>query len=92
MQDTLSGLKELEAVVAYGVQVEEQGIDARLDLKKEALFDMTLFFSEIYKPEEAFSYFKGQAGKLPAEPYLLRLCNYTTVMREVCENSGNITQ
>ena len=73
LQDTLSGLKELEAVVAYGVQVEEQGIDARLDLRKEALFDMTLFFSEIYKPEEAFSYFKGQAGKLPAEPYLLRL-------------------
>lgn len=73
MRDAATGLKELEAVVKYGRFVKEQGIDARLDLRKEALNDMTLFYEDVMPAKEAFAYFEKQAGELDVAPVLLRL-------------------
>lgn len=73
LRDTMSAMKEMENVVDYGVMIEEQGIDARLDLRKEALSDMALFFSDIFEAKQAYSYFKKQAGKLTIEPYLIKI-------------------
>jgi cellulose synthase operon protein C len=55
MRDGITALKELEAVVQYGRFVKEQGIDARLDLRKEALGDMTLFYEEVLPAKNAYS-------------------------------------
>lgn len=73
LRDTMSAMKEMEMVVDYGVMIEEQGIDSRLDLRKEALSDMALFFSDLFKSKQAYSYFNKQAGKLDKEPYLIKL-------------------
>ncbi len=75
LRDALKGLKTLEEVVAYGKMVAEKGIDARLDLRKEALEDMTLFFEEVYPSKNAYSYFLKQAGKTEVGPILLRLAS-----------------
>ncbi|MCB0413349.1 MAG: tetratricopeptide repeat protein [Bdellovibrionales bacterium] len=73
LHDAQAGMKELEAVVAYGVYVEKEKIDARLDLRKEALADMTIFFEDVYTPDKAYDYFKSQAGNLPYSEYILKL-------------------
>jgi cellulose synthase operon protein C len=73
MQDAAAGLKELEAVVKYGRFVKEQGIDSRLDLRREALSDMALFFSDVHPARDAFGYFERQSGELDVSPYMLRL-------------------
>ena len=65
-------LQELEAVVAYSKRLEEQG-DARLDLKKEALGDMVLFYSDAKTADKAVNYFVQQAGKEEAGTYILKL-------------------
>ena len=67
------GLKKLEEVVAFGKMVEEKNIDSRLDLRKEALADMTIFFEDVYPSSKAYSYFSEQAGKLPVTPVVLKL-------------------
>lgn len=69
------GLKKLEQVVAYGKMVEEQGIDSRLDLRREALADMTLFIQDVHPASKAYDYFSVQAGKLPVTPIILKLAN-----------------
>lgn len=75
MRNALAGLKELEKVVEYGRFVAKNNIDARLDLRREALADMTLFFEDVYSPTKAWSYLKEQAGELDAAPYLLKLAH-----------------
>lgn len=67
------GLKKLEEVVAFGKMVEEQNIDSRLDLRKEALADMTIFYEDVYPSSQAYSYFSNQAGTLPVTPVILKL-------------------
>ena len=55
MRDAAGGLKNLEEVVAYGDYVQKNQIEARLDLRKEALSDMTLFYEDVYPPKEAYA-------------------------------------
>lgn len=66
-------LKGLEKVVAYGKMVEEKGMDARLDLRKEALADMTIFFEDVMTAANAYTYFMAQAKKEEVASLLLRL-------------------
>ncbi len=73
LRETEAGLKKLEEVVAYGKYVTQNQIESRLDLRKEALFDMTLFYSDVYLAKDAFKYFKKQAGELDVGPTILRL-------------------
>lgn len=73
MRDALKGLKKLEEVVAYGKHVSQNRIDARLDLRKEALNDMTLFFEDVYPSKDAYAYFREQAGEAEVGPILLRM-------------------
>ena len=75
MRDAARGLKKLEEVVAFGKYVAANKIDARLDLRKEALNDMTLFFEDVFPSKEAFAYFKEQAGAQEVGPILLRMGN-----------------
>jgi cellulose synthase operon protein C len=73
LRDAPAGLRELEAVIKFGRFVRDQGIDARLDLRKEALMDMALFFEEVYPAKKAFAYFESQADELNVAPVVLRL-------------------
>ena len=73
LQNAIGGLKELEEVVRYGVFVSENNIDARLDLRKEALADMAVFFEEVLPASAGHDYFVKQAGSLDPEPYVLKL-------------------
>jgi TolA-binding protein len=73
MQDTDSGLKQLEEVVAFGRHIAESKQDSKLDLRKEALGDMALFFSDVRKAPEAVKYFQAQAADLDPIPYIMRL-------------------
>ena len=73
LQNTRDGLKELEAVVEYGAKVAELHMDAKLDLRKEALSDMTLFYSDVGSSTNAVAYFSAQARELDSAPMLIRL-------------------
>lgn len=73
LRDTAGGLKELEAVVAFGKRVEAEDLDAKLDLRNEALVDMVLFFADVEEASKAYSYFKEQAGEATFGSYLLKL-------------------
>lgn len=73
LRDAAKGLKTLEEVVAFGRMVAEKKIDARLDLRKEALFDMTIFYEDVYPSKSANQYFTEQAGASEVGPILLRL-------------------
>lgn len=73
LQDADAALKELEDVIQYGRLVKERGVDARLDLRKEALFDMALFYEDVRSSKDAFKYFETQAGELDVSPIILKL-------------------
>lgn len=73
MRDAEKGLKKLEEVVAYGKFVAQSKVDARLDLRKEALNDMTLFYEDVYPSKDAYKYFLEQAGPEEVGPILLRM-------------------
>ena len=73
LRDASGGLKSLEEVIQYGRFVRDQGIDSRLDLRKEALQDMALFFEDVYPSEEGLSYFEKQADELDVAPVILKL-------------------
>lgn len=73
LRNTIEGLKELEKVVEFGKKVEAEKLDARLDLRKEALLDMTLFFSDIFPAKDAYGYFKNQASETDLPPTLMKL-------------------
>lgn len=72
MRDAERALKKLEEVVAYGKFVAQERIEARLDLRKEALSDMTLFYEDVYPSKDAYKYFREQAGD-EVGPILLRM-------------------
>lgn len=72
LEDAATGLKELEAVVAYSKTLASEE-DSRLDLRKEALNDMVLFFSDVKPANVGVQYFIGQAGKEEAGFYILKL-------------------
>ncbi|OFZ19014.1 MAG: hypothetical protein A2Z20_11580, partial [Bdellovibrionales bacterium RBG_16_40_8] len=73
LQNAKAGIKDLEDVIQYGRFVKQQGIDARLDLRKEALFDMALFYEDTFLAKDAYKYFESQAGELDASPVIIRL-------------------
>lgn len=73
LQDATSGLKQLEEVVAFGRQIAQTKQDSKLDLRKEALMDMALFYSDVKKAPDAVKYFQAQAEELDAIPYIMRL-------------------
>jgi cellulose synthase operon protein C len=75
LRDSRSGLLQLEKVVAYGVFASKNNVDARLDLRKEALSDMTLFFEDVHSSKYAYDYFKKQSGDIDVTLYLLKLAN-----------------
>ncbi len=64
---------QLEWVVKLGKETAEQGLDTRLDLRKEALADMVVFFEDSLPAKRAFSYFHEQAPAQDAPPLLLKL-------------------
>ena len=72
MQDAESGMKQLEDVVKFGRQVAEQKLDSKLDLRKEALNDLALFYTETRAAADAVGYFIAQAQDLEPAPYILR--------------------
>jgi TolA-binding protein len=73
LQDAASGLKQLEEVVAFGRQIVLAKQDSKLDLRKEALGDMALYFSDVKKSPDAVKYFQAQAQDLDPIPYIMRL-------------------
>lgn len=74
LQDEAGGIKLLEDVIAFGHErAQAGGAVAKLDLRKEALGDLALFFSEARKPDQAVDYFTAQARDLDAVPFILRL-------------------
>lgn len=73
LRDVEMAIKNLEDVIQYGRFVKDQGIDARLDLRKEALFDLALFYEDFRPSKKAFSYFKEQSRELDVSPVILRL-------------------
>ena len=73
LRDTKSAIHELEAVIKYGVYVEKHHIDARLDLRREALFDLALFYEGARPPSGAYAYLSREAGDLPVGPVIMRL-------------------
>lgn len=73
LRDAQSGLKKLEEVVAYGRYVTSKRIESRLDLRKEALADMTIFYEDVYPAKDAFAYFRTQAAELDVGPIILKL-------------------
>ena len=73
LKRNVDALKELEKVVSYGKMVEEKHLDARLDLRKEALADMTIFFEDVMGAAHAYTYFTAQAKKPEVPGLLLRL-------------------
>ncbi len=73
LQNTKAGLIELEAVVEFGAKVAELKMDAKLDLRKEALNDLTLFYSDVGSSTNAVEYFVTQARELDPAPMIIRL-------------------
>ena len=73
LQDAAAGMGQLEEVVAFGRQVAANGWDSKLDLRKEALGDMTLFFGDVKKADQAVDYFIEQGQEIDASPYIMRL-------------------
>lgn len=73
LQSTSEAMRRLEEVVAFGRQVAARQLDSKLDLRKEALNDLALFYSESEPASEAVGYFRKQTVDLDAVPFLLRL-------------------
>ncbi len=73
LREPLAGIKKLEEVVAYGRKIAAEGIDSRLDLRREALTDMTIFYEDVYASKDAFKYFEKQASELEVEPIIMKL-------------------
>ncbi|OQW48432.1 MAG: hypothetical protein A4S09_04440 [Proteobacteria bacterium SG_bin7] len=73
LRDAKAGLSELETLVEFGEKAQREGQDSRLDLRKEALEDMALFFEDVYPAAKAYSYFRKPAGAFGVAPVLLRL-------------------
>ncbi len=66
-------LAELESVVEYGKNNEYSRSNKKLDLRKEALSDMVLFYADFMPAVGAIGYFKKYAGADEAGHYLVKL-------------------
>ncbi|MBX9767507.1 MAG: tetratricopeptide repeat protein, partial [Bdellovibrionales bacterium] len=73
LEDAQAALKDLEAVVVHCNAEAEGESRNRLDLRKEALADMVLFFTEAHEAHKAYKYFRAQAGVHDVGFYLLKL-------------------
>lgn len=73
LRQTEEGLRHLEMVVAFGREVEKNQWDQKLDLRKEALADMTIFFGDVHLAKDAFKYFQAQASESELPQVLLRM-------------------
>lgn len=73
LRNTQLAMDSLEKVVEFGKMVEKEGLDVRLDLRKEALTDMALFYSELYPAKNAYKYFLKQAKRDEVGELLLKL-------------------
>ncbi|MCB0420898.1 MAG: tetratricopeptide repeat protein [Bdellovibrionales bacterium] len=73
LRDEMGAIKEMEEVVRFGKYIHDNNIDARLDLRREALADMTIFYEDVYPARDAYKYFKTQSGELDVAPTLYRL-------------------
>lgn len=73
LEDAQAALKDLEDVVVHCNEDAEGQNKNRLDLRKEALADMVLFFSEAFEAHKAYKYFRTQAGVQDVGFYLLKL-------------------
>lgn len=73
LQDTTSGVRQLEEVIKYGHEMVQARHDSKLDLRKEALGDLALFYGDVLPPNKAVDYFVKQARDMDAAPYILRL-------------------
>lgn len=97
LRNAKSGLTELEMLVEFGEKVQREGLDSRLDLRKEALEDMALFFEDVYPAKNAYSYFRKPAGAFGVAPVILRLSelykthsryrDLATVLHDLIDNS-----
>ncbi|MGH1468922.1 MAG: tetratricopeptide repeat protein [Bdellovibrionales bacterium] len=66
-------MSELENVIYFGAKVEKEGRDQRMDLRVEALTDMSLFYSSIRPAKDAVSYFRELSGTKDPLPALRKL-------------------
>jgi cellulose synthase operon protein C len=73
LQDATSGIKQLEDVIKFGRQVMAKQLDSKLDLRKEALNDLALFYSDVMPANKAVAYFKEQSAEVDSTPYIFRL-------------------
>lgn len=73
LQDATSGMQQLEEVIKFGREVAQNGWDSKLDLRKEALNDLALFYTEVRPSIQAVDYFMAQARELDASVYSMRL-------------------
>ncbi len=73
LQDAPAGLKLLEEVVRYGRDMKEQHLEAKLDLRKEALGDIALFYGDVKPANEAVDYFRNLSAELDPAPFIMRL-------------------
>ncbi|MDZ4677546.1 MAG: hypothetical protein SGI74_08555 [Oligoflexia bacterium] len=73
LRRTAEGLSVLEEVVSYSKLLPSEETRSRLDLTREALDDMVVFFEDVKKPTEAVSYFRKQGGDDKAGNLLLKL-------------------
>lgn len=73
MKSPEKALSTMEEVIAIGHRVEKEGGDLKLDIRKEGLSDMALFFSEAKASGDAIPYFVAQSQNIDPTPYLERL-------------------
>ena len=74
LQDATSGMKQLEEVIKVGHVMAKSGLGgSKLDLRKEALGDLALFYGDVKPASVAVSYFQTQSREIDAVPYILRL-------------------
>jgi TolA-binding protein len=73
LQDANSGMTQLEEVIAYGHEVVKNSWDSKLDLRKEALGDLALFYSDTKPSKSAVDYLRLQAQELDSSIYIMRL-------------------
>ncbi len=75
LKRTEKSMKTMESVIQFGHYVQRMNLDSKLDLRKEALKDMALFYHEQRKPEKSYVYFKGISKNLSPVGPLERLAN-----------------
>lgn len=73
LQKAPQAISKLEEVIKYGEKIEAEKLDSRLDLRREALNDLTIFFEDVFPSKKAFGYFEKLSGNLDVEPVLMRL-------------------